>query len=158
MPAATDPRRADDSPAPCALCGIDRAGAGLVLAGSPVVVAYATDDLVAVAARDGSWMLIASRSHSGRLAAEPREAGILLGALRRAATEVAASAGASRYRVDPVSDVPEAPGHVCYRVQPEPGGPAGATAIDVERLTAALARSGPKVRPAVGPRQSPFPG
>lgn len=158
MPAATSAPGEDEAPTPCALCRIDGPGTELVLTGVPVVVTYVTDDLVAVAAGDDSWVLVASRSHRDRLPSEPREAGVLLSALRRAATEVAGARGGRGYQVDPVSDVPEAPGHVCYRVEATARTVQGASTIDVAGLTIALARSGPTVGPADRPRRTPFPG
>lgn len=141
------------SPPRCALCNLRRPGDETVVDGAPHRVVHLDADIVALVDADALHVLVAPRSHREGLATGPRDAGPLLGALRRVVDAVASATGSPDCRLEPLDDLPVAPRHACYRVRPSPAGspeaePVHERALDVERLTAALGRSGATLRGA----------
>lgn len=102
----------------CALCSADPITAGGTGPDARWSVVYADDILVALVVPDVAGVLIAPRPHIGGLATSPELAGVLLGALRKTAIAVKTSYRTSGVTVQPITDVPGAPGHVCYHVVP----------------------------------------
>lgn len=81
-------------------------------------VTIVDDEVVAVIDPELPGVLLAPRSHVEVLTAAPTRAGAVLGALRRAAEVVQASFGATGVTIDPTTELPDAGGHVCYRIVP----------------------------------------
>ncbi|MGH9088733.1 MAG: hypothetical protein ACRDYZ_11605 [Acidimicrobiales bacterium] len=136
----------------CFLCVAAREQAAPAPKGTVVVV---VDDLVALIEAGTPGVLVAPRSHVDGMAASPVDAGVVLGALRRAAATVQASYGVSGASIEPTTELSGAAGHVCYRVVPTVGDlpvPAGSEqGIDPQDLAAALHR-------AVAEHDTPPPG
>lgn len=135
----------------CRLCG---AGGSDGSTGT-TLVAHVDADFVALVDVTVPGVLLAPRSHVDVLATGPVRSGAILGALRRAAITVQASFGASGTSIEPTTELPGAPGHVCYRVVPVVDGvplpPGSGPGVDPQDLAAAL-------RNAVAGRDTPAPG
>ncbi|MGH9083645.1 MAG: hypothetical protein ACRDY3_10975 [Acidimicrobiales bacterium] len=111
---------------------------------SRTLIAYADDHLVAVIEHGMPGVLVAPRAHVEGLAMAPGEGGIVLGALRRAASTVRSCFGADGTTIEPTTELPGAPGHVCYRVVCTRGGvpflPGSYPDVDPDVLALALSR------------------
>lgn len=146
----------------CALCSAARRGATTPLSTTSLVVAYVDDTILALVEPGSPDVLLAPRAHADGLTTEPRDAGLLLAALRRAADVVASTMEAPGSTLEPVNELTGALGHACYRVRPAASGaPPSAPpprSVDVERLAAALGRSGTTLKSADRPRRAASPG
>lgn len=158
---STKPRGGDRAGQVCVLCGAPAVGqlpldpllgpAGELHA---AVVAYLDDDLVALVAPGTPGVLVAPRHHVEGLATTPTAGAVVLGALRRAASTVACSYAADGTVIEATTDLPGAPGHVCYRIVPTRQDqallPGDHPAVDPDLLALAIRRSPTSEKPAPG--------
>lgn len=112
----------DDISAPgqasCALCDLGAVDSLRTICGASWRVEYLDDGVVALIEPGRPGIVIVSRSHLN-LSVSPEVAGVVLGALRRAACHVQSTYGTRGSAIERL-DVPGAPGHGCYRVVPTP--------------------------------------
>lgn len=103
-----------DSALGCVLCELSGPPEDARVAGD-LVVAHATDAVVALIEPGRSGVVIAPRKHVTTMTAASAP---VLAALRQAILHVEEAYGAPSARIERTADVPGATGHMCYRIVP----------------------------------------
>ncbi|MBO0727843.1 MAG: hypothetical protein J2P57_01205 [Acidimicrobiaceae bacterium] len=102
----------------CALCQLRPMSEGGQVGQSGVLLAYVDDQLLGLVANDRPGVLVAPRAHAGVPFDAPARSAVLLAGLRRVAEGAKAAYGVAEVAIEPVTDIPDAKGHVCYHLRP----------------------------------------
>jgi hypothetical protein len=122
----------------CAICAASHELPGETGPPAGPRAVHADDAVIAFAEPDMNGVLIAPRRHIESLSTTTELAGDVLAGVRRAAVAVQVFYGASGVSVEPTSDFPGAPGHVCFRILPTLPARLGAGAAQLEMFVSVL--------------------
>ncbi len=109
----------DDANLPeCRLCALGNSGADRLPADKAIAIVSRDQDVVTLVQFGVPGVFLAPRRHIATLSVLPDQSAAMLAALQRTVAEVRSSSAASGAMIEPSTDVPGAPGHVCYHVVP----------------------------------------
>lgn len=138
----------------CAICAAASGASGSSAHANALSTAYVDEDFIVFIEPDRAGALVAPRQHIGALSVDPNVAGHVLGGLRQAALAVRGFYGVTGATVEPSTEAPGSPDHVCYRVSPTLPAGVPSSGVQGERLMSVLrdrlepATSGPRQRHA----------
>jgi len=110
-----------------------------MLPGSNVCVAYVDDEFSGLIPLERQGVMLAPRRHTGMTSESPERAAAILATLRLLVEAVKSSYHVEAATIEPTTDLPAAPGHVCYQVTPVFPRGEGEVRVDAEARARDLA-------------------
>jgi hypothetical protein len=136
----------------CVLCQLGGVAEGGQLPGTDLVVAYVDDELIGLVPTERPGVLLAPREHIQVLPRTPEASAAILAPLRQLVEQVRSFYGVTEAKIEPTTDLPKAPGHVCFHVTPDGNGGGSPRSYDIEVRVNALAE-GLRRNAAAHPKQ-----